>query len=196
MEYIRMILMGAFVIVAVLMTFLILLQEGKGGGLAALGGTKAASVEGVTNPIRRATAYLAGIWFLLAVLLGAMASSGGSQVADDLYKNEAEESKKKEDDHTQTPAAGGASEKMDGVAGIEVEEEKEASAAEKKDAVGDVKPAEKKEAPVVEGAKAGEMEKKPGGAAPDEAVRKEEGPPLKSVDGAAKKVEDATKKVE
>ncbi len=58
------------VLVAVLMTFFILLQEGKGGGLAALGGTKAAAVEGVTNPIRRATAWLAVIFFLLAILLG------------------------------------------------------------------------------------------------------------------------------
>ena len=60
------------VIVAVLMTFFILLQEGKGGGLAALGGTKAAGVEGVTNPIRRATGWLAGIMFVLLVLLAVM----------------------------------------------------------------------------------------------------------------------------
>ena len=59
-----------FVLVGVLMTFFILLQEGKGGGLAALGGTKAAGVEGVTNPIRRATGYLAGLFFSLAIILG------------------------------------------------------------------------------------------------------------------------------
>ena len=56
--------------ISVLMVFLIMLQEGKGGGLAALGGTKAAAIEGVTNPIRRATAYMAIIFFLLAVTLG------------------------------------------------------------------------------------------------------------------------------
>jgi len=61
-----------FVVVALLMTFLILLQEGKGGGLAALGGTKAAGVEGVTNPIRRATGYLAAMFFVLAIVLAAM----------------------------------------------------------------------------------------------------------------------------
>ena len=65
-----------FVSVAVLMTFLILLQEGKGGGLAALGGTKAAGVEGVTNPVRRFTAYLAAIFFVLAVILGLLARRG------------------------------------------------------------------------------------------------------------------------
>jgi protein translocase SecG subunit len=71
-DWVNTILMGLFVAVAVLMTFLILLQEGKGGVLAALGGTKAAGVEGVTNPIRRATAWLAGIFFLVAVILGVL----------------------------------------------------------------------------------------------------------------------------
>jgi protein translocase SecG subunit len=63
------IILVLFVIVAVLMTFLILLQEGKGGGLASLGGTKAAAVEGVTNPIRRATGWLAGMFFVLAIFM-------------------------------------------------------------------------------------------------------------------------------
>jgi preprotein translocase subunit SecG len=67
-----------FVLVALIMTFFILLQEGKGGGLAALGGTKAASVEGVTNPIRRATAVLAVVFFVLAILIG-VASRGPSK---------------------------------------------------------------------------------------------------------------------
>jgi len=58
------------VILGGFMTFLIMLQEGKGGGLAALGGTKAAGIEGVTNPIRRATGWLAGVFFLLAIILG------------------------------------------------------------------------------------------------------------------------------
>ena len=66
------ILTGLFVFIGMIMTFFILLQEGKGGGLAALGGTKAAGVEGVTNPIRRATAYLAGLFFILAIILGVM----------------------------------------------------------------------------------------------------------------------------
>jgi len=70
MGWVDTILTGGFVLIGMLMTFFILLQEGKGGGLAALGGTKAAGVEGVTNPIRRATGYLAGLFFILAIILG------------------------------------------------------------------------------------------------------------------------------
>ncbi len=70
MEILLAIIKGVFFIAAVLMVFLILLQEGKGGGLAALGGTRAAGVEGVTNPIRRATVYMAAIFFVLAIFIG------------------------------------------------------------------------------------------------------------------------------
>ena len=91
----EIILSVAFVLVALLMTFLILLQEGKGGGLSALGGTKAASVEGVTNPIRRATGWLAGIWFVLAIVLGALHSSGQPLTSQaDLDKQAAAREKK------------------------------------------------------------------------------------------------------
>jgi protein translocase SecG subunit len=69
MAWVGTVLTVLAVLTGVLMTFLILLQEGKGGGLAALGGTKAAGVEGVTNPIRRATAYLAAIFFVLLISL-------------------------------------------------------------------------------------------------------------------------------
>ena len=55
-----------FFIVTILMIFAILLQEGKGGGLAALGGTRAEGVVGATNPIRRLTVVLAILFFLLA----------------------------------------------------------------------------------------------------------------------------------
>jgi len=72
MSWVISVLTVLTVITGVLMTFLILLQEGKGGGLAALGGTKAAGVEGVTNPVRRATAYLAVIFFVMLVTLGVM----------------------------------------------------------------------------------------------------------------------------
>lgn len=72
MSWVISVLTGLAVLTGVLMTFLILLQEGKGGGLAALGGTKAAGVEGVTNPVRRATAYLAVIFFVMLVALGVM----------------------------------------------------------------------------------------------------------------------------
>ena len=78
-----------FLLIAVTMTFFILLQEGKGGGLAALGGTKAAGVEGVTNPIRRFTVYLAGIFFSLAIILGIMHRPDKSNFAASLEKNAA-----------------------------------------------------------------------------------------------------------
>jgi protein translocase SecG subunit len=77
-----------FVVVAILMTFFILLQEGKGGGLAGLGGTRAAGVEGVTNPIRRATAVLAGLFFLLAILIGWLSRSPGGQSSEGIFDSE------------------------------------------------------------------------------------------------------------
>lgn len=80
-----MVLKFLFILVALVMTFFILLQEGKGGGLAGLGGTKAAGVEGVTNPIRRATAVLSIIFFLLAILLGVMARPSSRDRTDGLF---------------------------------------------------------------------------------------------------------------
>lgn len=59
---------------AVLMVFAILLQEGKGGGLSALGGTPAESAFGATNPIRRMTVVLAVLFFLIAGFLSYMGS--------------------------------------------------------------------------------------------------------------------------
>src|SRR5436189_179775 len=49
---------------------LILLQEGKSGDLITLDGTSADGIHGVTNPIRRATAWMAAIFFILATALG------------------------------------------------------------------------------------------------------------------------------
>lgn len=80
MEILLLILKGTMLFVAVIMTFFILLQEGKGGGLAALGGTTGAQIEGVTNPIRRATAYLAIIFLTLTVLIGFLSKGGNSLV--------------------------------------------------------------------------------------------------------------------
>jgi preprotein translocase subunit SecG len=69
-ETLAFILTILFVVISAAMLFFILLQEGKGGGLSALSGTRAAGVEGVTNPIRRFTAILTVIFFVLAVGLG------------------------------------------------------------------------------------------------------------------------------
>ena len=55
-----------FGLVSLLMLGAVLLQESKGGGLAALGGTRAESAFGASNPLRRFTAVLAVLFFLLA----------------------------------------------------------------------------------------------------------------------------------
>jgi len=73
---------AAYTIAAVLMVGAILLQEGKGGGLSALGGTPAESAFGASNPIRRMTVVLAAVFFLIAVFL-ARCSPRPTAVRDD-----------------------------------------------------------------------------------------------------------------
>ncbi len=68
---------------AVLMVFAILLQEGKGGGLSALGGTQAESAFGATNPVRRMTVVLAVIFFLLAGFLSYMGAKEAVEFPDE-----------------------------------------------------------------------------------------------------------------
>jgi len=55
-----------YMIAAILMIFAILLQEGKGGGLAGLGGTHAEATFGATNPLRRFTVVMAILFLFLA----------------------------------------------------------------------------------------------------------------------------------
>lgn len=63
---------GLLVIVAAIMTFFIMLQDGK-GSLAFLDGTKASESIGVVNPLRRATTCLAIVFLGMAILLGVLA---------------------------------------------------------------------------------------------------------------------------
>ena len=63
-----------YIVAAALMVFAILLQEGRGGGLSALGGTQAESAFGATNPIRRMTVVLAFLFFVLAGFLSYVGS--------------------------------------------------------------------------------------------------------------------------
>ena len=65
MQYLMYVAYTVYVIAAVLMIGAILLQEGKGGGLSALGGTQAESAFGASNPIRRMTVILSILFFLL-----------------------------------------------------------------------------------------------------------------------------------
>ncbi|MBN1808152.1 MAG: preprotein translocase subunit SecG [Planctomycetes bacterium] len=58
-----------YVIAAVLMILAILLQEGKGGGLAGLGGAQAEATFGATNPLRRFTVVMAVVFLFLAAFL-------------------------------------------------------------------------------------------------------------------------------
>ncbi len=77
-------------IVALLLLGAVLLQESKGGGLAALGGTRAEGAFGASNPLRRLTAVLAVIFFLLASVLSLALTPKGS-VTDDQDKDDQED---------------------------------------------------------------------------------------------------------
>ncbi len=74
MQYLMYVAYTVYVIAAVLMIGAILLQEGKGGGLSALGGTQAESAFGASNPIRRMTVVLSILFFLLAGFLSFMSA--------------------------------------------------------------------------------------------------------------------------
>jgi protein translocase SecG subunit len=65
-----------------LMMGAILLQESKGGGLAALGGTRAESAFGASNPLRRLTTVLAILFFVLASVLSLALPGSGKSVTD------------------------------------------------------------------------------------------------------------------
>jgi len=65
----RSVVLILFVIVAIQMTFLILLQS-PNAVLATFSGTKAEALEGVSNPISRAIAWLSAIFFGLGIFLG------------------------------------------------------------------------------------------------------------------------------
>lgn len=56
-----------FFVVAFLLVAIILLQEGKGGGLAAMSGAMTDSVMGAKNPLRKLTVYLFVIFIGLII---------------------------------------------------------------------------------------------------------------------------------
>ena len=69
MQYLIYVAYAFYMGAALLMIGAILLQEGKGGGLSALGGTQAESAFGSSNPVRRMTVVLAIVFFVLAGFL-------------------------------------------------------------------------------------------------------------------------------
>lgn len=87
MELVHGLLVGVLLVCSVIMTFFILLQEGKGGGLSALQGTKGGNIEGVSNPVRRATVFIAAIWMLSAIFLGMLARGKSGETTDALFQN-------------------------------------------------------------------------------------------------------------
>jgi len=58
-----------YALCALILVVAILLQESKGGGLAALGGTRAESAFGASNPLRRMTVVISVVFFVLAGVL-------------------------------------------------------------------------------------------------------------------------------
>ena len=76
-----------FVLVSLLITFAILLQEGKGGGLSALAGGSSQQIIGTSNPLRRLTVILAIAFFGLATILAVTMSGGGPKSSVDNPKN-------------------------------------------------------------------------------------------------------------
>jgi preprotein translocase subunit SecG len=75
--------MIAFFIVCFCIIGLILLQEGKGGGIAAMGGSGMDGVMGVRNPLRRWTAYFAVAFLLLALGINGYIAHKGRQIVPD-----------------------------------------------------------------------------------------------------------------
>jgi protein translocase SecG subunit len=75
------------VVSSILLAFVVLLQEPKGGGLAAaLGGSGMEAIGPATGSVNRFTSWVAGIWmvtcFLHSVLLGGGPAVGATKPAD------------------------------------------------------------------------------------------------------------------
>ncbi len=69
------ILLALFILVAILMVFAILIQSGKGGGLAGIAGGSMGAVFGGRGSapfLMKATSVLAAAFMILALLLGMM----------------------------------------------------------------------------------------------------------------------------
>ncbi len=77
MQYLMYVAYAVYLTAALLMIGAILLQEGKGGGLSALGGTQAESAFGASNPVRRMTVVLAIVFFVLAGFLSYFSPRSG-----------------------------------------------------------------------------------------------------------------------
>src|SRR5882672_4559830 len=71
------------VFVCLVLMFVVLLQQGRGGGMGAIGGGAAAQVfggRGAGNILTRATSICAGIFMLTSVSLAYLSSSGDRSI--------------------------------------------------------------------------------------------------------------------
>ena len=72
-SFLKAAIMFVFIVTAVLLIAIILLQEGKGGGLASAFGGAGAETFGVqTGGVNKLTGWIAGIFMFLAVLYAAI----------------------------------------------------------------------------------------------------------------------------
>jgi len=106
------ILMGLFLLDSILLVVVILLQSGKAGGLASAFGAGGAADSAfgakVSQPLRRVTAVMAGVFFAIAIALAIMSSvsqqktvgAGGSSVIEPEKKEQPAEGSE-----TEKPAA-------------------------------------------------------------------------------------------
>lgn len=75
-------LLALFILVAILMVFVILIQSGKGGGLAGIAGGNLGTVFGGRGSapfLTKATAVLAAVFMILALALGMMTKGVADQ---------------------------------------------------------------------------------------------------------------------
>ncbi len=71
MELVRTILVTVLMMSSFVMMLFILLQDSKGNAVV---DAQASSIDGVTNPLRRATFGVAGIWMVSAICLGVLSA--------------------------------------------------------------------------------------------------------------------------
>ena len=76
--FIKSVMMFLLMFGALLLMLIVLIQEPKGGGLSSAFGGVGAETFGVqTGGVNKFTAWVAGIWMLLAVLFAAIREDGG-----------------------------------------------------------------------------------------------------------------------
>ena len=78
--FLKGLMMTFFMIAAFVLMLVVLVQEPKGGGLSSAFGGVGAETFGVqTGGVNKFTAWVAGIWMILAVLYASIRPDGGSE---------------------------------------------------------------------------------------------------------------------